>query len=340
MEREESIRRIIAVSGGYRQGEIGAFDAEHVGRWADQFQTAHQDIILKETATMLEKYYISKDAAKTQLRILFAAMPREDIANRTVGDVQFLQTQGETKSQHDLLVLANEVLREEYGLSIDRCGGTDTYMYLDDCVYTGNKWRYDIRYSLELDEAQDGFTVVSYHLALFSEGFEYASGHIDSQLARRNATLKPVRWHWYNNARFGDERLDIFFPDYVPGNGQIDAFIRHAHELCDQRGWGRRTLFRKTPASTNIFTSAHSKHIVEQAFLAAGARMFCAAANPAASMRPMGFEVLSTIGFGSPVVTWRNIANNCPLALWYGDPAYGTDHPLGVWYPLFPRKIT
>lgn len=340
MEREESIGKIIEVSGGYRQGEIGAFDTEHVVRWVDQFQVAHQDIILQETANFLEKYYISKDSAKTQLRRLLSAMPQERIANLPIGDVNILQTQDEAKSQHDLLVLVDEILREEYGLNIDQCGGSDTYLYLDDCVYTGNKWRYDIRDACQLDEAQGGFTVVSYHLAIFSEGFDYAKRYIDSDLAKSNAVLKSFRHQWYNNARFGDEHLDIFFPEYVAGNRQVDAFIRHAHDLCDRREWSRRALFRKSPVATNLFTSAHNKHIVEQAFLAAGARMFCAAANPAPSMRPMGFEVVSTIGFGSPLITWRNIANNCPLALWYGDPTYGANHPLGMWYPLFPRKIT
>ena len=37
-------------------------------------------------------------------------------------------------------------------------------------------------------------------------------------------------------------------------------------------------------------------------------------------------------------ITYRNIANSCPLALWYGDEAYRPPHPLGRWYPLFPRK--
>jgi hypothetical protein len=78
---------------------------------------------------------------------------------------------------------------------------------------------------------------------------------------------------------------------------------------------------------------------VEQAFLAVGAKLFCVAQNPAPSVRPMGFEVIGTIGFGTPIVTWRNIANNCPLALWYGDLSYGPGHPLGMWYPLFPRKM-
>jgi hypothetical protein len=43
----------------------------------------------------------------------------------------------------------------------------------------------------------------------------------------------------------------------------------------------------------------------------------------------VGNMVLSTLGFGSTIVTFRNCPNNAPLAFWAGDP----------WYPLFPRKI-
>jgi len=60
--------------------------------------------------------------------------------------------------------------------------------------------------------------------------------------------------------------------------------------------------------------------------------------NPAPSMRPLGFEKLESLGFGSLFITYRNIANNCPLALWYGNPDYSPPHPLGLWYPLFPRR--
>jgi hypothetical protein len=340
MEREESILKIIEVSGGYRQGEIAEFNTQHVERWADQFHTAEQNVILQETAMMLERYYISRTAAKEHLQGMFRTMRSENAGGCSTYDVNFLRTQGEGKSQHDILRIADEILQEDRGLSTTDCGGSNVYFYIDDCLYTGNKTKYDILKSEQLIEAPDGFTLVSYHFSIFNQGFQYAVGAIESALTRRNSRLKPFRKFWYNNARFGNENLDIFFPDYVAGNAQIDAFINHSNYLCDEKGWSRKQMFRTSTASSNLFSTPQNKQIVEQAFLAAGARMFCAAANPAPSMRPMGFEVLATIGFGNPVITWRNIANNCPLALWYGDPAYGPNHPLGIWYPLFPRKIT
>ena len=46
------------------------------------------------------------------------------------------------------------------------------------------------------------------------------------------------------------------------------------------------------------------------------------------AIRPLGFSLMKTLGFGSPVVSFNNCPNTAPLALWAGDP----------WYPLFPRR--
>jgi hypothetical protein len=54
-------------------------------------------------------------------------------------------------------------------------------------------------------------------------------------------------------------------------------------------------------------------------------------------MRPLGYDYLKSLGFGAILVTYRNIANNCPLALWWGDP--NKAYPLNAWYPLFPRIV-
>lgn len=342
MERSESIGRILEIAGGYRRGEVPKFDVAHVERWVSQFPLGKQgqDVILYELAHMLKKFYISKKQAKENLSLIFNAMPKERAGGCPIADVTFLRTQEEGKSQHAILGLADEVLKDMHGVTTGDCGGSKVFLYLDDCIYSGNKWRYDIRNSVQLPRKCEGLKVVSYHFAIYSAGFSYAKPYVDSHLAQRGGIAKSFRHDWYENDRDGKEPLDIMWPRYVEGKRQIDAYVKHVAQFCAERGWGMRPLFRvRQEVSSSVFTSPQNQHIVEQAFLEAGAKMFCAAQRPAPSMRPMGFEVLATVGFGTPVVTWRNIANNAPLALWYGDPAFGPDHPLGKWYPLFPRKM-
>jgi hypothetical protein len=75
--------------------------------------------------------------------------------------------------------------------------------------------------------------------------------------------------------------------------------------------------------------------LIERELLMAGVRIRAGCQNPKKVMRPLGFGHFG-LGFGATIVTYRNCPNNCPLALWWGDPD-ATSGPFH-WYPLLPRK--
>lgn len=342
MNRPDLINEILKIAGGYREGEIPVFDSAHVERWINQFPVSeeHKNVILREVGNMLENFYISREKAKENLLIMLKEMKKERAGGCDITDVNFLRTQAAGKSQHEMLLIADELIQDARGVTTKDCGGSKIFLYLDDALYSGNKFRYDITNSAQLAEAENGITLVSYHFGLYNAGFDYASDYVRRVMAQKGGVLKAFRKDALNNNRFGKEELDILWPTYVAGNNNIDQFFNHVLVCCRNKGWNLRPMFRiDQVVSSKLFTSPINQHIVEQAFLAVGAGLFCVANNPAQSMRPIGFEAIATIGFGTPIITWRNIANNCPLALWYGDPAFGPNHPLGMWYPLFPRKI-
>lgn len=88
-------------------------------------------------------------------------------------------------------------------------------------------------------------------------------------------------------------------------------------------------------AVTAPFSSEAGRQILESEFLIAGAKIRAMSENPKPSMRPLGFSPFG-IGFGAMIATYRNCPNNCPLAVWWGDPkaTSGALH----WYPLLPRE--
>jgi hypothetical protein len=91
-----------------------------------------------------------------------------------------------------------------------------------------------------------------------------------------------------------------------------------------------KPVFR-TPGNVGenkFFSCEDGRHLLEQEFLKAGAKIRSLCPHLNKYQRPLGNMVLETLGFGSLFVTFRNCPNNCPLAFWAGDP----------WYPLFPRK--
>ncbi|NTU99197.1 hypothetical protein HGA64_04310 [Candidatus Falkowbacteria bacterium] len=338
--RDAAIGRILAVAGEYRLGEIRKFNRDHVEKWVKQFNlgTADQLVILEETAHMLENYFISKEAAREALERLFRKVIKDGIFGKRLDDVNFLSTQPKGKSQSDLLLLADDILIKSYGTSLDQCGGSNNYIYLDDAIYSGNRFRYDIENAIAKMRRDSIPTIVSFHIVKYTMGFDYALGNIRTALQSRDGKLKSYHLKKLNNNRFGNELLDIFWPKQHESEN-VQAYIAHAERLRQSKGWASKPYFRTNqPTNPELFTTPKRQQIVEKAFLEAGSKLVCAAQKPAPSMRPMGFEVLSTIGFGTPIITWRNIANNCPLALWYGDPSYPVSHPFGQWYPLFPRK--
>ena len=86
-----------------------------------------------------------------------------------------------------------------------------------------------------------------------------------------------------------------------------------------------------------LFSSEEGRQLLEREFLLAGVKILSKCKNPGPSLRPLGFSPFG-LGFGSLIVTFRNCPNNCPLALWWGDPEADETSPLNKWYPLFPRK--
>lgn len=343
MQKTDLIKKIVEIAGDYRKGEITPFNGKHVERWVNQFEVneSHKIVILGEVAHMLGNYYISRANAKDLISRMFKTMPKESVGGVKISDITFLVTQEEGKSQYAILQLAEELLQENYSTSIKDCGGSKVYLYLDDCVYSGNKYRYDITDSPQLESPIKGSVLVSCHCGIYVNGFSYAKDRLQHHLAKKGVQLKPFREKLLNDNCNSREPLDIMWPKYIKGSKKIDAAISNINGRCAQRGWSSSVGFRSNQiVSSNIFTSPANQMIVEQAFLEVGSKLYCAAQSPAFSMRPMGFKVLTSIGFGTPVVTWRNIPNNAPLALWYGDPSsYSSNHPLGMWYPLFPRKI-
>lgn len=339
MSRDVLIRSIAGKIIDYRQGEIGEMTPAHVNRWVSQFHTSEQLIILREINHILDQFYFSKEVVKNYIRSFFNAEnvfgnnPREKIAR-----LNFLRIQKNGCSQEDILKITDQILQEEFGLTLEECGGSNEFLYIDDCVYTGNRYRYDLVPWIANNNLKPKSKLFTLHIAQHTSGYEYALKHI-----RRAARLKDIEVSpWYfkqiNNARNNGACPEVMWPYVYTEDVNVNNYYQRVVDRCNANGW-RNNAFRDSSFDDeNLFTNAEARNVVERAFLKEGARLILAAENPAESMRPLGFEKLESLGFGSVFVTFRNISNNCPLVLWFGDPdSYGIGI-LGMWYPLFPRK--
>jgi hypothetical protein len=343
-ERQILLESIAITIADYRECEIPPIDSNHVDRWVMQFANFGfdenaQKIILEQMDRILKNYYISRTVAQEFItnvlasQHLFGNNPTEVIRN-----LEFLRIQAKGNSQNDLLSLTEECLHNMYGLNLEDCGKSPViYVYLDDCLYSGNTVRRDIE--SWLPSAVEGATLYLIFLGVHTNGYDYSKKQIERCAQSKNITVRFCLKHEFHNNPWKPSRFDCFWTGEMYGDELVDQFIQKLNEDRQKTNKSLPPIFRPNNAGTqdNIFSSPIERRVIESAFLKAGAYIISLPKNPHSSMRPLGYDYLKSLGFGANFVTYRNIANNCPLALWWGDPNKG--YPLNAWYPLFPRTV-
>ena len=314
----------------------------------DQFDAEYQPIILAEMDSLMKRFYFSKVRVKTCLRnflrydLLVPHNPRAVLSH-----ICFLRAQKTGTSQKVLLSIIDEILHEDYGCSIAMCGvaHTDTYIYIDDGIYTGSRLRYDLTDGAEAvswipKKAPSRCTLIVYHIAVHLEGMNYVERYLLPAAAEKEIAVIRKHSFMIDNTRYFGTKAEVLWPEELSDDPGVTSYVSNLRITLAQRNWRSDDLFRYNgiPLQETLFSSPQARRIVEEAFLKKGVRIVTACRNPAESMRPLGFMKLGSLGFGTFFVTYRNIANNCPLVLWWGDPGMPASHPFGQWYPLFPRR--
>ncbi|MGI0480691.1 hypothetical protein ACN4EE_07865 [Geminocystis sp. CENA526] len=342
MNRQNLLASIANTIKDYRQGEISPITPDHVDKWVSQFEKEDQLIILYEINNLLSKYYFSKSKTVSFLKAIFK---RQDIfgenPSSTIPCTNFLNIQRKGSSQKDLIKLASNVAYNEYGTIInENISSPIGFIYLDDCIFSGNTVVHDLE-SLLSQNKLSNCQIYFVFLACHSSGIKYMFKRLQTVAKKKNIDLP----HYFYSVEFenndlNSDKYDCLWSKEVTNDNYVFNFVNLVSNNAQQKGWNPR-LFRPdhVPSQETLFSSPQNRDIVEKAFLKKGAYICSLPKNRQKSMRPMGYEYLESLGFGSIFITYRNIANNCPLVLWWGDPSYSSSHPFSQWYPLFPRKV-
>ena len=314
-EREHLLESIASTIADYHTPR----SAQEVDRWVKQFREDVQLPILIEMDHVLKKTYQSKEAMLRFLRELATSHPASFWR-----DVRFLNIQQGGQSQAEMLRLFDGILQECYNLKVDECGKKPSaFVYLDDAVFTGNRLQTDLSTWI-INDAPAKTTLHIITMARHTNGHWYANDRIVK--AARKAK-KTIDLNWYQPHLKIENRLsekdnsDVLWPTVLPADERTTNYIASLAPYTPE-------LRRPGHLGPNrFFSSEEGRHILEQEFLVAGLRIRAACRFLNQYQRPLGYTVLNTLGCGSLFVTYRNCPNNCPLALWAGDP-----------WPLFPRK--
>jgi hypothetical protein len=284
---------------------------------------------LAEVDHLLSKTYISRNDMMSFLRGLAA---NYKFCN---GDpkafwkrANLLEIQKGGNSQRELLAMFGKLLEEEFKIDLTECGSNDgPFVYLDDGVFGGGRTLQDLSTWIA-ETAPTACELRVVVAALHTLGQYYVDKQIDKLKTKANKKINLSWWriHDVENRRYYKNDSDVLWPTTVPSGPLAEAYVRY---LTEEEP--KYKLELRVPGSVGkkrFFSSDLTRIMLEQQFLIAGLQIRDMSPLLPESIRPLGATLLKTFGFGSTIVTFRNCPNNCPLALWAGDP----------WHPLFPRS--
>ena len=317
----------------YREGEIAQPTPEHVDRWASQFTPTNQLAFLREFDHVIKQTFINKDNVVEFLdhlvtnAALVGASPSAYWAS-----ANFLKIQKRGQSQKQMVSLMGERIAERLGLDIARSGSPQgDFIYLDDVLFTGGRISTDLTAWIE-GPAPSNAVVKVITIALHTSGHYYIeSKKLREAIASSGKHVRVSFWKLLDieNRRYYKNTSDVLWPALIPSAASVQAYV------AAQQAYPVELRVAGNRGALNIFSSEEGRNVLEQELLIAGVKIRSLAQDLNDFYRPLGCGGFG-VGFGSTIVTYRNCPNNCPLAMWWGDPeeASGALH----WYPLFQRK--
>ena len=329
-ERDDLLASIAETIKTYRTGELAQPTPQHVDRWASQFTPANQLPFLREFNHVMRQAFLTK---KTVSDFLSRLVTNKELAGddpKTFwGRANVLRIQQDGQSQKEMVKLFAASLEEQCGLKLANCGvnGGD-YIYLDDVLFGGNRVGADLE-SWITNKAPQNATVHIILIAYHTLGQYFAKNKLIEASRRAGKKIDIRFWRLgelENRLRWKNDS-EVLWPATVPDDATAQAYVAAQN---------RFPLNPRQPGGKlNWFSSEAGRQVLESEFLIAGVKIRSLTGNLSEWYRPLGCSSFG-VGFGALIATYRNCPNNCPLALWWGDPqqAYGALH----WYPLLQRK--
>ena len=256
----------------YRSGEVEKPSAQHVHRWAEQFDAVVRERLLTEMSLVLRKTYISKERFQNcLLKIALSKNLAGDNAAQFWKSVNFLDKQKKGRSQRDILELFSGILNKSFGVTSQQCGiQGGPYVYLDDIIFTGSHVIEDISAWLETTAPNEAKVYVV-AAVVHKNGACFAK----KQLTKRASQVrKKIEFLWKGIAQ-PENRLqllsssDVLSPAQIPDDPAVQAYVQELQTA----GYPPKIRSGGSVGSANLFSSADGRHLLEQQFLMAGAKI-------------------------------------------------------------------
>lgn len=319
-ERSILIQQLISIVGDYKAGKIAPFDEAHVSKWLDQFPTESQLPLLSELNYVLNRTYLRKSEISNFFK---DQLITPNILSGIFLNTSLLDIQGGGNSQRDCIEMFNADLHMATSKTAEiNSSNAEHYLYLDDVIFSGQRMRTDItNWLFSSAPSKCSLYIVTHTMHRLSLWFSENFINDKITASGKKISIKFIYKELIEDRLFYTYSSDVLRPVANNWNGSIMNYIN---------GLTKPPTYRQ-PGSIGgkgFFSSDNRRQLLENEFLAAGARIREICQHFSINHRPLGFMKLESLGFGTMIVSYRNCPNNAPLALWAGDP----------WYPLFPRS--
>lgn len=330
-ERDDLLASIASTIKTYRQGELPEPTPAHVDKWAVQFSAADQVPFLREFDHVIKQTFLTKETVTTFLGNL-VRNPKLAGADPAAywAKANLLRIQKAGQSQKEMVAQFGGALAQQCSLDVAKCGaeGGD-YIYLDDVLFTGGRIASDLEAWIA-GKAPPNATVQVIVMALHSGGHYYINSmRLKKAITASGKSIKINFWRLLEleNQLNRRNNSNVLWPTAVPSDPDVQAYVASEKRFPLQ--------VRQPGGELGFFSSEAGRQLLEREFLVAGVKVRSLTKTPKDFIRPLGNGTFG-VGFGSMIATYRNCPNNCPLAMWWGDPeaTSGALH----WYPLLSRK--
>lgn len=335
---EHLANQILEIVKDYRNNDGINLTTDNIIAWANQFGEDAQ-FMLSELAYILPKFYISKEKGyrilEEALTSIKQALGYSDL-NLFLQDTQFLDMQREGKSQKIILSMIDDILAKNNLSPIETYSlfPKKNFVYLDDVLASGKTIRDAITNWLNTDENLEKVKKGEYRFYLYVMcSHTWALSFLEYYLKNNFPGFKLLSNCFYkieNHAKFYNQKFNLIFPL----KDQSEEVTQYFAQLNATQYEDYAFRNEHQPLREDFFSSPSNRIKFENLLLHAGLRIiYKIRGDVKPNVRPIGFTNprYKTLGQGTLFITWRNIPNNCPLALWWDVDGHD-------WLPLFPPK--
>jgi hypothetical protein len=340
---------------------------EHILKWIAQFGENDRSFILEQTIELMRKRYICEERGRQHVRSMINFLLKNanvSSAKEFINDAYFIDNQEEGKSQKFFLKFFDEILKTEYGTSLEEqnISSPKHIIYLDDILCTGEtviKSFCDPKTGwLNLKNESSGLSNREYCLKnkididlAYLAIHDKCTSKLEQRFYRQMGNKKVPQLNFIrdddfeieNNLENRASKFNFLFPssnikddDIEKCRKQIQNKLRAGAEKKGRKS--NHEISYRDPSKPDLevlFSEEKIRDKYESIILKKCIEIY----NSSPSLkheirpRPLGYGLYYdySFGFGTIVFTWRNAPFNTPLIFWY--PYYG-------WVPLFKRDFT